>query len=161
MARISEAPEGGKFRARAAAALDGQAGVWGNADLLCVTFDAAGDLIIGGLATTRGVIWVPEGRKDTSVASYDNVVGGRMYTVFTWAVIQEMEIGTSPTMDEGDSVWAAASGDVLNVAAGTATGAGAGAIYLGQILNDETRPGAVGTGLRMILNVNGFTVGLA
>lgn len=161
MARISEAPEGGKFRARAAAALDGQAGVWGDLDLLCVTFDAAGDLIIGTAVTTRGVIWVPEGRKDTTIASYNNVIGGKMYTVFTWAVIQEMEIGTSPTLDEGDAVYAAAGGDVINIAAGTPTGAGAGAIYIGQVLNDETRPGAVGTGLRLILNVNGFTVGLA
>lgn len=161
MARISEAPEGGKFRARAAAALDGQAGVWGDLDLLCVTFDAAGDLIIGTAVTTRGVIWVPEGRKDTTVASYNNVIGGKMYTVFTWAIIQEMEIGTSPTLDEGDAVFAAAAGDVINIAAGTPTGAGAGAIYIGQVLNDETRPGAVGTGLRLVLNVNGFTVGLA
>lgn len=161
MARISEAPEGGKFRARAAAALDGQAGVWGDLDLLCVTFDAAGDLIIGAAATTRGVIWVPEGRKDTTIASYNNVIGGKMYTVFTWAIIQEMEIGTSPTLDEGDAVFAAAAGDVINIAAGTPAGAGAGAIYIGQVLNDETRPGAVGTGLRLILNVNGFTVGLA
>lgn len=161
MARISEAPEGGKFRARAAAALDGQAGVWGDLDLLCVTFDAAGDLVIGAAATTRGVIWTPEGRKDSTVANFKEVIGGKMYTVFTWAVLQEMEIGTSPTLDEGDALFAAAAGDVLNVAAGTATGGGAGAIYIGQVLNDETRPGAVGTGLRLILNVNGFTVGLA
>jgi hypothetical protein len=161
MARISEAPEGGKFRARAAAALDGQAGAWGDGDLLCVTFDAAGDLVIGAAATTRGVIWTPEGRKDSSKANYKQVIGGKMYTVFTWAVFQEMERGTSPTLDEGDAVFAAAAGDVINIAAGTATGAGAGAIYIGQVLNDETVPGVAGTGLRLILNVNGFTVGLA
>lgn len=161
MARISEAPEGGKFRARAAAALDGVAGAWGDGDLLCVTFDNAGDLVVGAAATTRGVIWTPEGRKDPSKANYKEVIGGKMYTVFTWAVIQEMERGTSPTLDEGDAIFAAAAGDVINIAAGTATGAGAGAIYIGQVLNDETVPGAVGTGLRLILNVNGFTVGLA
>lgn len=161
MARISEAPEGGKFRARASAALGGTVGAWGDGDLLNVTFDAAGDLIVGTAVTTRGVIWVPEGRVDSSKANYKTVIAAKMYTVFTWAVLQEMEIGTSPTLDEGDAVYAAAAGDVINIAAGTATGAGVGAIYIGQVLNDETRPGAVGTGLRLILNINGFTVGLA
>ena len=158
MSRISEAPEGGKFRARAAAALDGVAGAWGDGDLLCVTFDTNGDLVLAAAATARGVIWTPEGRRDPTVANYKQVQGGKMYTVFTWAVIQEMEDGTSPTMGLGDAVYAAASGDVV-VTSGGVAGAGAGAMYIGQILNDETVPG--GTGLRLILNVNGFFVGTA
>lgn len=158
MPRISEAPEGGKFRARASAALGGTIGAWGDGDLLCVTFDTSGDLVVGAAATTRGVIWVPEGRKDSTKANYKTVIAAKMYTVFTWAVVQEMEDATAPTMDLGDALYAAAAGDVT-VTTGGVAGAGAGAVYIGQILNDETVKG--GTGRKLILNVNGFLVGTA
>ena len=158
MARISETPEGGKFRAIADATISGQAGLWGDGDLLCVTFDADGELVLAAATTARGVIWTPEGRKDSTKTNYKQVQGGKYYTVHTWAVLQDMEIGTSPTMGAGDAVYAAAGGDVV-VTAGTATGAGVGAIYIGQVFPDNTK--APGTGLKLVVNVNGFTVGLA
>jgi len=137
--RIDQAPEGGKFRATAAAALDGTAGAWGDADMLCVTFDASGDLVVAALGTAIGVIWTKEGRKPLSDGSDNEVIGGRKYTVFTYAELVEAEIGSSPALSEGDEVWATAAGDVV-------TSPATGAVYIGTVLSG---------GSRMIVNVNG------
>jgi len=136
--RIDQAPEGGKFRAEAAAALDAQAGLWGDADMLCVQFDANGDLVVAAAGDNcDGIIWTKEGRRDVN---NDNlVIGARKYTVFTNCELVEAEIGSSPALSEGDVIYATAAGDVtLSPATGD--------IYIGTVLNG---------GSRIIVNVNG------
>lgn len=140
--RPDQAPEGGKFRATAAAALDGTAGAWGDADMLCVQFDASGELVASAAGDNcDGVIWTKEGRKPLSDGSENEVIGGKKYTVFTFAEFVEAEIGSSPALSAGDALYATASGDVK--ASGTAA---AGDIYIGTVLND---------GSRLLVNVNG------
>lgn len=149
MARISSAPEGGKFRARAAAELDEQAGTWGNGDLLVVALDGNGELVLSDGTDAEGIIWVPESRRETAtqLANFQQVIGGKVYTVFTWAELQEMAMGDDPSFSAGDQVYADADGAVV---VGEDAGA-AGGVYLGVILPDETVTG--GGGLRMVLNV--------
>lgn len=137
--RIDQAPEGGKFRAVAAAALDGTAGAWGDADMLCVDFDANGDLIASSAGGCFGVIWTKEGRKPLDDGSENEVIGGRKYTVFTFAEAVEAEIGSSPALSEGDLLYATASGDVTTTPA-------TGDIFIGVVL---------GGGSRLLINVNG------
>ena len=151
MSRPSSMPEGGKFRARAAAALDGTAGAWGDGDLLCVDIDGNGELIVNAaVGTAKGVIYTPEGRKDPDQANFKEAIGGKVYTVLTFGEIQEMAGATSPAFSAGDPVYAAANGDVTNASA-------AGAVYIGHIVPDDTVPG--GAGLKLVLNVNGAPVG--
>lgn len=151
MARISSAPEGGKFRARAAAALDGTEGAWGNGELLNVAIDGNGELVAADADNVEGVIWTPESRRgsSTDLANFRQVIGGKVYTVFTWAEIQELAAGDDPAFAAGDKVYGAA--------AGAAATAGAGATYLGVILPDDTVPGEAG--LRMVLDVASQPVG--
>lgn len=141
--RIDKAPEGGKFRAVAAAALDGVAGAWGDADMLCVQFDASGDLVSAGAGDNfDGIIWTKEGRKDGTVTNPDNkVIGGRKYTVFTFCELVEAEIGSSPVLAAGEALYAIAAGDVANSA-----GSALADVYLGTVLAG---------GSRVIVNVNG------
>lgn len=141
--RIDQAPEGGKFRAIAATALDGTAGAWGDADMLCVQFDASGDLIVSAAGDNcDGVIWTREGRKDLTVTNPDNeVIGGKKYTVFTFCELVEAEVGSSPALSEGDALYATADGEVL--ASGSAA---AGDIYVGTV---------VAGGSRLVINING------
>jgi len=136
--RIDQAPEGGKFRATAAAALDGEVGTWGNADMLCVGFDSSGEIVASGVGTGVGVIWTKEGRKPLSDGSENKVIGGRKYTVLTFAELVEAETST-PALSAGDNLYAGAAGIV------NATGA-AGDIYVGTVLNG---------GSRIIINFNG------
>lgn len=139
--RIDKAPEGGKFRATAATALDGQVGTWGDADMLCVNFDASGDLIVSATTTGVGVIWTKEGRKPLSDGTENAVIGGRKYTVFTFCELVEAEIGT-PTLAAGDLLYASAAGIVdLTPAAGD--------IFIGTVL---------GNGSTIVINVNGQPV---
>ena len=138
--RIDSAPEGGKFRAYAAAALDGTAGAWGDADMLCVVLDGSGDLIVSSAGSGMGVIWTKEGRKSGTVTNPDNeVIGGRKYTVFTNVLAVEAEVGSSPALSEGDDVYATNGGDV------TTSGA-TGDIYIGSVLAG---------GSVLVINVNG------
>jgi len=141
--RPDKAPEGGKFRATAAAALDGTAGAWGDADMLCVNFDANGDLIASAATTGVGVIWTKEGRKPLSDGTENQVIGGRKYTVFTFAEFVEAETAASPALSAGDALYATASGDVT-------TTPGVGDIYIGTVL---------GGGSRLLINVNGQPTG--
>ncbi len=141
--RIDQAPEGGKFRATAATALDDTVGAWGDADMLCVQFDASGDLIVSAAGDNcDGIIWTKEGRKE--VTDDGKVIGGRKYTVFTFCELVDADVGSSPALSEGDAMYATANGDVL--ASGSAS---AGDIYVGTVLNG---------GGRMIVNVNGRPV---
>jgi hypothetical protein len=139
--RIDQAPEGGKFRATAAAALDGEAGVWGLTDLLCVKFDATGDLILATAGACDGVIWTLEGRNTALTGSTVNeVIGGRKYTVFTFAELVDTDTATGPAAwVAGDVFYGTAAGDVLESASSTA-----GDIYIGTVLGDG----------RFILNIN-------
>ena len=134
---IDKAPEGGKFRATAAAALDGTAGAWGDLDLLCVTFDGSGDIIVAAATTAMGIIWTPEGKKDKTAANYKDVVGGNVYTVFMQCELDEAGTGTSPALSAGDNIFAAAAGDVTTAGA-------AGTKWIGMVL---------GSGERAIVNV--------
>lgn len=144
--RIDQAPEGGKFRAIAASALDGTAGAWGDADMLCVQFDGSGDLIVSAAGDNcDGVIWTKEGRKDLTVANPDNeVIGGKKYTMFTFCELVEAEVGSSPALSEGDVLYATADGEVLASASATA-----GDIYVGTVMAG---------GSRLLINVNGRPV---
>ena len=109
--RIDQAPEGGKFRAIAAAGLDGQVGTWGDADMLCVDIDTSGKFIASELGTGVGVVWTKEGRKELSDGSENEIIGGKKYTVFTFAELVQAEGGT-PSLSAGDNLYAGASGIV-------------------------------------------------
>lgn len=135
--RIDKAPEGGKFRATAAAAMDGQVGTWGEADMLCVDFDSSGDLIVSVAGTGEGVIWTLEGRK-ADVTDNNKVIGGRKYTVFTFCELVEAETST-PTLAAGDILYASAAG-IVDLTPAT------GDIYIGRVL---------GNGSTILVNVNG------
>ena len=138
--RIDQAPEGGKFRATAASALDTQIGLWGDDDMLCVQFDANGDIVAAAAGDNcDGIIWTKEGRIEATGVDDGDVIGGRKYTVFTNCELVEAEIGSSPALAEGDAVYATASGDVT-------LSPSTGDIYIGTVLNG---------GSRMIVNVNG------
>lgn len=136
--RIDQAPEGGKFRAVAASALDGQVGTWGEADMLCVSLNSSGELIASEVGTGIGVIWTKEGRKPLSDGSENEVIGGRKYTVLTFGELVEAETST-PALAAGDHLYASANGIIdLTPAVGD--------IYIGSVLSD---------GSRIILNVRG------
>ena len=130
-----QAPEGGKFRAFASATIDGEAGVWGNADLLCVTLDSNGELILATAGDGDGVIWTPEGRKVQSIPA--SVIGGKKYTVFTNAEFTEADLAASPAMSPGDFLYATAAGDVT---ASPATGD----VYIAAVVDS-----------RLLINVHG------
>lgn len=160
MARVSSAPEGGKFRARAAAALDGVAALWGgpagSETLLCVEVDGNGELILATPTNCDGVIDVTEGKTDRALRNlgdtdFRSAVGGKRYTVIHNGDIQEMADGT---LAAGDRIYADAAGDIRVGIAG-----GAGDVFVGIILEDETVRG--GDGLVLHVNVNGAPVGTA
>lgn len=125
MAHPDKVPEGGKFRAVAAASIDGEAGVFGDGDLLCVALDGSGELVLSDGTDVAGVIWTREGKRKPDATNYKQVIGGKTYTVFHTAEIVEMQTGAS-TPSAGDALYGAAAGDVT-------TTPGAGAIFLGWI----------------------------
>lgn len=146
--RPSSAPEGGKVRARAAAALDAVAGAWGDGDMLGVLLDTNGEWAIAAQGTTEFVLWTPEGRKDPTKANYKEIQGGRRYTGYRIATFQEAEVGTSPALGLGDNIYAEDAGDAQ-------VGSATGAVFLGWILPDETKTG----GMRLHLEIGGKPVG--
>ena len=105
-----QVPEGGKFRAVAATALGGTSGAWGNADMLCVTLDGSGELIVSSAGDCDGVLWTSEGRKAGSIPA--DVIAGKKYTVFTQAEFVEADLAASPALSAGDRLYATALGDV-------------------------------------------------
>ena len=132
---VDQAPEGGKFRAVAAAALDGEAGVWGSGDMLCVQFDGSGDLILAAAGDNFiGVIKTNEGRKDLGLATDKEVIGGRKYTVFTNAEFTEVDIAASPTMAAGAVFYATALGDLIIEASATLLDRYVGTVVGGRFL---------------------------
>lgn len=140
--RPDQAPDGGKFRAKAAAALDGVAGLWGDLDMLCVLINASGEIALAAAATAEGVIWTPEGKRNSSLAGHKNVIGGKWYTVFKFGELSEAEVGTSPAMVAGNKIYAAAGGDVV-------VGSVLGSKFIGTVLEDPVRTG----GLRLVLDI--------
>jgi len=133
--RPDQAPEGGKFRATAAAAIDGTTGAWGDADMLCVALDASGQLILATNNDVVGVIWTPEGRKVAADGSHKDVIGDRKYTVFTRAEFVEVDTAASPALTAGDKIYATASGDVLD------TGMTTGDVFVGAVIADANDAG--------------------
>jgi len=126
MARIDKAPEGGKFRATAAAGLDATAGAWGDGEFLNVSVDASGTLALGTASDTVGFIVTSEGQ-DADAAANKTVIGGRVYTVFFQCEIVEASTFTAPTVSAGDELWCIAAGDI-------ATTGTIGDIFLGYVL---------------------------
>lgn len=154
MARVSEAPEGGKVRARAAAALDAQDGLWGGPagfeNLVCVEFDGNGELVVA-TGPCDGVIDVTEGRGPQAVNldNFRQVQGGKVYTVLKRAAIQEIGDGT---VAAGDRIYSDGAGDIRVGISG-----GAGDAFVGTVLPDDTVRG--GDGLKLDLDVNGGPIG--
>lgn len=155
MAHVSSAPEGGKFRATAAVAIDATAAIWGGAagslSLLCVSVNASGELILSTATLCDGVIDVTEGRREsaTGLANFRQVIGGKRYTVIKRGQIQEIEDGT---LAAGDRLYAIAAGDVRVGKAG-----GLGAVFVGIVLPDPTVRS--GTGLFLDVDINGDVIG--
>jgi hypothetical protein len=141
---VDKAPEGGKFRATAAASIDATAGAWGDGDMLAVTIDGSGEIILATATNCMGIIFVPEGRRNTDAGTAEKaVIGGRKYTVFQQCELVEAETAAGPALAVGDEIWAEAAGDV-DV---TAT-PGVGSIWIGQVLADNS-----GGGSRVYVNV--------
>ena len=109
--------------------------------MLCVAFDANGELDLATKDDCDGLIWTPEGKKDPDAANYKLAIGGRKYTMFKRCELVEAEIGTSPALVEGDKVYAFEGGDVV-----TTDTAGQGNIYIGQVVKN---------GSRIVVDVNG------
>ena len=143
MATIDSAPEGGKFRAYAAAGLDATAGAWGDGNLLCVSIDASGTLALGTASACDGVIVTTEGKRDSTAAGYKNVVGGNPYTVLRFAEMVELDGWASPAAAVGDVFYAAASGDVTTTASDEAT-------VVGKVVQGDGT-----TGMKFVLDVGG------
>lgn len=153
MSRLDHVVDEGRFRAVASATLDGETGTWGTTDsdgvgdLLCVQVDASGELVLADADNCDGVIWVPEGRRNsfrTTGPQYANdaalktVVGGKTYTVFERAIIAEMETGEDP-IEAGDRLYSDAAGAVTTTPGG---------VYLGVAL-----PNPVTGGVRFLLRI--------
>ena len=145
MSRPDQVVDEGRFRAVAAAALDGVEGVWGTTDaagvgdLLCVALNASGELVLADLDSCDGVIFVPEGRAErfrVTEVERKTAIGGKTYTVFERAIIAEMETGEDP-LTVGDRIFSAAAGGIDTSAAG---------VYLGVVV-----PNPITGGLRLIL----------
>lgn len=149
MSRLDTVVDEGRFRAVASAALNDVAGTWGTTDsdgvgdLLNVSVDANGELVLADADDCDGVIWVPEGRRSNhrvTEVEQKTAIGGKTYTVFERAIIAEMETGSDP-LSAGDRVFAAASG-------GISTSDDTG-VYLGVVL-----PNPITGGLKIVLRVN-------
>lgn len=130
MSHISEAPIGGKFRAVADTTLDGVDGTFGDDDILPVTLDAAGELVVATATACHGVVWTREGRAGESTAK--TLIGGRTYTVITRGQFAGMEVGVG-TFTAGDNIYAQAAGAVAT----GPTGAGADAKSIGTMVTDN------------------------
>lgn len=150
MARPDKVGESGRFRAVAAASLDGVAGTFGttdasgDGDLLAVAVDGNGQLVLADANACDGVIWIPESRRVShrvSLAETNEAIGGKTYTVFDRAEIAELEAGEDP-LAAGDRVYSAAAGGISTV---DDTG-----VYLGVVLPN---PVTGADGLRLVLRV--------
>lgn len=147
MSRPETVVDEGRFRAVAAASLNGETGTFGTTDgdgvgdLLAVALDSNGSLVLADADACDGVIYVPEGRRSNhrvTEVEQKTVIGGKTYTVFERAIIAEMEMGEDP-LAAGDRVYSAAAGGISTSPSGQ---------YLGVVV-----PNPVTGGLRLILRV--------
>lgn len=154
MSRPDTVVDEGRFRAQAAAALDGETGTFGTTDsggvgdLLPVQINGSGELALADADNCDGVIYVPEGRRSNhrvTEVEQKTVIGGKWYTVFERAIIAEMETGSDP-LTAGDRVYSAAAGAIS-----TADPTG---VYLGVVV-----PNPVTGGLRLILRLSAWVTG--
>lgn len=154
MSRPDTVVDEGRFRAVAAAGLDGETGTFGTTDtdgvgdLLAVQVNGSGELALATVDSCDGVIWVPEGRRSThrvTEVEQKTVIGGKTYTVFERAIIAEMETGEDP-LAAGDRVYSAAAG-------GISTSDDSG-VYLGVVLSNP-----ITGGTKLILRVQPFNEG--
>lgn len=151
MARFDKIPPGSRFRAEASDALGGTAGVFGNDDLICVTLDGNGQLIVATATDIRGIILTSEGRRDThreTAAEQRTVVAGYRYTVMRDGEILDAALFDTP-FAAGDRVYATAGGNLNNGA-----GAIAGDLFVGDIIPREEDS----TQLRLVVNIGGAAV---
>jgi hypothetical protein len=131
MARIDKAPEGGKFRATAAAGLDATAGAWGAGEFLNVLIDSNGEIDEATATDIVGFIVTSEGQ-DADATANKLAIGGRVYTVFFQCEIVEASTFAAPTVSAGDSIWATAAGDITITPA-------TGDVFLGHVLLGDER----------------------
>jgi hypothetical protein len=97
-------------------ALTGQFGreAAGDKDLIFVKADTDGTLIVAGEGEAEGVVWTPEGKADPTVANFNVAAIGTKVTVFTIAAFTDWVEDTDLAV--GDTLYAAASGDMATVA---------------------------------------------
>lgn len=113
-------------------------GVYGTgSDLVNVTTDGGGELVLAGSGLAEGVIWTPEGKADSGVVDFNVAAAGVVVTVYTHA--EFVDTGLSV----GDKIWATAAGDVANSATAVPTQ------QIGMVvLNDPAKGGE-----RFVVNI--------
>lgn len=113
-------------------------GLYGTgADLVNVTTDAGGELVLAGQGLAEGVIWTPEGKADSGVANFNVAAAGTVVTVYTHAEF----VDTGLTV--GDKVWSDAAGDIATSATAVPTQ------QIGMVvLNDPAKGGE-----RFVINI--------
>lgn len=107
-------------------------GVFGSTDLVCVKSDATGKLVLADQGEAEGIIWTPEGKSESGLASYKTATAGSKYTVMQVAQIVE-----AADIAVGLSIWSVDSGAVSTSAPGTGTVQKLGTAYYGD--NGEVR----------------------
>jgi len=110
-------------------------------DLVCVTTDGSGDIVLAGEGLAEGVIWTPEGKADSGVANFNVAAAGAVVTVYTNAEF----VGTGLTV--GDKIWSTAVGDVQNSATSVPTQ------QIGMVVNNDPAKG----GERFVVNISPAT----
>lgn len=148
MAKFDKIPPGSRFRAKAADALDGQAGLAGNGDLLVVNVDGSGELVLPtAVSEVYGIILTTEKTRNShlvSAADQKKVVGGQRYTVMRDGEILDCATFDTP-IAAGVKIYAAADGS-LDVD-GTPT---AGARYIGITIAREEDS----TQIRLVVDIS-------
>ncbi len=113
-------------------------GVYGTgSDLVNVTVNGSGDLVLAGSGLAEGVIWTPEGKADSGVANFNVAAAGSIVTVYTNAEF----VGTGLTV--GNKIWSIAAGDVQNSATSVPTQ------QIGMVVNNDPAKG----GERFVVNI--------
>lgn len=103
-------------RTRAVVAAD-LTGVFGDAttpNLILVDIDASGELVAAAEGAAMGVIDTTEGKRDATSATFNVAPAGKAYTVMA-----QVEFTDADDLTAGDTLYAAAGGDVATVAPAT------------------------------------------
>lgn len=80
-------------------------------DLALVKRDGSGNLVVATQGDAEGIIWTPEGKASSSVASFLSAAAGAKMTVFTMAQFTDVEGDLGLTA--GAVLWSTAAGDVV------------------------------------------------